>query len=52
MDVPHHLGVRGEQGRYGERNRGSERGGSTWAMRRNDREEESILVCLRSQWFS
>ena len=38
--------------RYGERNRGSERGGSTRAMRGNDREEESILVCLRSRRFS
>ena len=48
MAVPHHLGVREEQGRYGDRNRGSERGGSMWAMRGNDREGESILVCLRS----
>ena len=24
MAVPHHLGVRGEQGKYGDRNRGSE----------------------------
>ena len=24
------------------------RGGSTWAMRGNDREGESILFCLRS----